>query len=91
MTIYGRSEKLVSSCIECDLAEPESLTSLGGSAPGLVDGIMSIIYEENGEQAIILKFITLLYNFRVQSVGINQILNHYMPSLSKDARYLLSV
>ena len=42
MTIYGRSEELVSRCIECDLAEPESLASLGGSAPGLVDGILSV-------------------------------------------------
>ena len=42
MTIYGRSEELVSSCVECDLAEPESLTSLGGSAPGVVDGILSM-------------------------------------------------
>ena len=41
MTIYGRSEELVSRCVECDLAEPESLVSLGGSAPGLVDGILS--------------------------------------------------
>ena len=41
MTIYGWSEELVSRCIECDLAEPESLASLGGSAPGLVDGILS--------------------------------------------------
>ena len=41
MTIYGRSEELVSRCVECDLAEPESLTSLGGSAPGVVDGILS--------------------------------------------------
>ena len=41
MTIYGRSEELVSRCVECDLAEPESLASLGGSAPGLVDGILS--------------------------------------------------
>ena len=29
-------------CIECDLAKPESLTSLGGSAPGVVDGILSL-------------------------------------------------
>ena len=29
-------------CVECDLAEPESQASLGGSAPGLVDGILSI-------------------------------------------------
>ena len=41
MTIYGRSEELVSRCVECDLAEPESLASLGGSAPGFVDGILS--------------------------------------------------
>ena len=41
MTIYGRSEEQVSRCIECNLAEPESLASLGGSAPGLVDGILS--------------------------------------------------
>ena len=42
MTIYGRSEELVSRCVECDLAEQESLTSLGGSAPGVVDGILSL-------------------------------------------------
>ena len=41
MTTYGRSKELVSRCVECDLAEPESLTSLGGSAPGVVDGILS--------------------------------------------------
>ena len=42
MTIYSRSEELVSRCVECDLAEPESLVSLGGYAPGLVDRILSI-------------------------------------------------
>ena len=42
MTFQGRSEELVSRCVECDLAEPESLASLGGSAPGVVDGILSI-------------------------------------------------
>ena len=41
MTIQGRFEELVSRCVECDLAEPESLASLGGSAPGVVDGILS--------------------------------------------------
>ena len=41
MTILGRSEELVSRCVECDLAELESLASLGGSAPGVVDGILS--------------------------------------------------
>ena len=43
MTIYDPSEELVSRCVECDLAEPESLASLGGSAPGLVEGILSLI------------------------------------------------
>ena len=64
------------------------MRGLQGSFPRLKD---RIIYEENGERAIILKFITLLYNYRVRTVGINQILNYYMPSLSKDARYLLGV
>ena len=42
MTFLGRFEELVSRCVECDLAEPESLASLGGSAPGVVDGILSV-------------------------------------------------
>ena len=42
MTIYSRSEELVSSWIECDLTEPESLASLGGCALGLVDRILSL-------------------------------------------------
>ena len=46
MTILGRSEELVSRCIECDLAEPESLASLGGSAPGVVDGILSVLVDD---------------------------------------------
>ena len=44
----GRSEELVSRCVECDLAEPESLASLGGSAPGVVDGILST-YLQDGQ------------------------------------------
>ena len=30
-------------CVECDLGEPSSLISLGGSAPGVVDGILSAL------------------------------------------------
>ena len=40
VTIKGRYEELVSRCVECDLTEPESLDSLGGSAPGSVEGIL---------------------------------------------------
>ena len=72
----------------CRQAAEWGMRGLQGSFPRLKD---RIIYEENGERAIILKFITLLYNYRVRNVGINPILNHYMPSLSKDARYLLGV
>ena len=64
------------------------MQGLQGLFPRLKD---CIVYEENGERAVILKFITLLYNYRVRSVGINQILNHYMPLLSIDARYVLGV
>ena len=72
----------------CHQAAEWGMRGLQGSFPRLKD---RITYEENGKRAIILKFITLLYNYRVRTVGINQILNYYMPSLSKDARYLLGV
>ena len=83
MTIYGRSEELVSRCDECDLAEPESLASLGSSAPGVVDGILSheddssddkseIEIEppkENGEQEIGKqdKLITTKYQMEIEN------------------------
>ena len=54
MTIYGRYEELVSRCVECDLAEPESLASLGGSAPGVVDGILSPSMFDSDSQALML-------------------------------------
>ena len=38
--------------LKCDLAEPESLASLGGSAPGVVDGILAAFkkYEDDEQQ-----------------------------------------
>ena len=53
----GRSEELVSRCVECDLAEPESLASLGGSAPGVVDGILSTSYITGNFCAIVVLFV----------------------------------
>ena len=53
MTILGRSEELVSRCVECDIAEPESLSSLGGSAPGVVDGILSGLDRSKQSQSIL--------------------------------------
>ena len=56
MTIYGRSVERVSRCVECNLAEPESLVSLGGSTPGLVDGILSkIIRCDNAGENYVLE------------------------------------
>ena len=55
----GRSEELVSRCVECDLAEPESLVSLGGSAPGVVDGILSQVATVLGEISSMLDASTL--------------------------------
>ena len=33
--------------------------------------------------------IVLLYNYKANKVGLNQILNIYLPALSKDANYYL--
>ena len=63
MTIYGRSDELVSRCIECDLAEPESLASLGGSATGLVDGILSAV---TLQKAVLLHVYVILCRFLYQ-------------------------
>ena len=64
----GRSEELVSRCVECDLAEPESLASLGGSAPGVVDGILSLILQSphtNGRTWESRKAATNFFRFRL--------------------------
>ena len=53
----GRSEELVSRCVECDLAEPESLASLGGSAPGVVDGILSPLLRPPRHQSLLLRIL----------------------------------
>ena len=55
---------------------------LQGSFPRLKE---RFIYEERGERALMLKLIVLIYNFRVNTVGINQIRNTYMPWLEEEA------
>ncbi len=42
------------------------------------------VYEERGEQRIVLKMFVLLYNMRARMVGINQIRNTYMKYLERD-------
>jgi hypothetical protein len=43
------------------------------------------VYEERGEQRIVLKMFAMLYNMRARMVGINQIQNTYMRHLKRDA------
>ena len=40
------------------------------------------------ETKLILKLMVLLYNFRLEKLGLNQIRNVYVPEWSNDARYL---
>ena len=47
-------------------------------------------YEENGERKIMLQMIVLLFNYRTRLVGLNHILNTYMPELGRDADYLVN-
>jgi len=48
-------------------------------------------YEECGkERRVYLMLMCLLYNFRLETVGLNQIRNVYVPEWSKDAEYIIS-
>ncbi len=58
------------------------MRTLQASFPRLKDRFK---YEERGERRIVLKLIVLLYNMRARMVGINQILNTYMPYLDRNA------
>lgn len=50
-----------------------------------------IRYEESGtERKLFLKLVPLLYNLRLEKVGLNQIRNTYVPEWSKDASYVIS-
>ena len=56
------------------------MRALQASFPRIKDRFM---YEKRGERKLILKMIVLLYNYRANKVGINQIRNTYMPALSQ--------
>jgi len=43
-------------------------------------------WEEFGERKIIIRLVVLLYNLRARRVGINEILNTYMPNLTVEAQ-----
>ncbi len=58
------------------------MRALQSSFPCLKD---RMIYKETGEPKNIMKIMILLFNLPSRQVGINQILNTYMPSLERDA------
>jgi DDE superfamily endonuclease len=41
-------------------------------------------YEENGERKVFLTLVCLLYNYRLEKVGLNQLRNTYVPGWSRD-------
>lgn len=41
------------------------------------------------ERSIILKTVPLIYNLRLELVGLNQLRNTYCPNWSKDADYFI--
>ena len=47
-----------------------------------------ITLEERGQWKLMIKLMIYLYNLRTRRVGINQILNVYMPSLNEDVNAL---
>jgi hypothetical protein len=43
-----------------------------------------IVYEELGEHKIVIEVVVLLYNWRANTVGLNQIRTTFMPFLDQD-------
>ena len=64
------------------------MRSLKASFPRLKD---RIIYEEKGERKLILDLIIYLHNYKTMKIGINEILNKYMPIYELDAKDLLKL
>jgi hypothetical protein len=57
------------------------MCGLQGSFPQMKNRLQ---YEERGERRIILLLVGLLYNFRAETVGQNQIQSTFMPLLQLD-------
>jgi DDE superfamily endonuclease len=82
-----------------DMLRMEQATSLRQAAEWGMRAIQSafprlkdrIHYEENGERAVFMSLVPLLYNFRLEKVGLNQIRNVYCRSWSIDSTFLIDV
>jgi DDE superfamily endonuclease len=81
-----------------DLLRMEQATSLRQAAEWGMRAIQSafprlkdkIHFEENGERVVFLSLVPLLYNYRLEKVGLNQIRSVYCPSLSVDSAFFIS-
>jgi hypothetical protein len=62
------------------------MRAIQSSFPRLKDRIH---YENNGERKIFLSLLPLLYNYRTNLVGLNQIANTYVPLWTMDARHIV--
>ena len=66
------------------------MRAIQSSMPRLKD---RFLYEdeekEHREREVILKLVPLLYNFRLEFVGLNQLRTVYVPNWSKDSDYLI--
>jgi DDE superfamily endonuclease len=62
------------------------MRAIQGAFPRLHDKIK---LEYNGERSRILRLVPLLYNFRLEAVGLNQIRNVYVINWSKDSDYYI--
>ena len=63
------------------------MRAIQGSFPRLKD---TIKFERNGERKIILRLAVLLYNYRLEVVGLNQIRNVYVSEWSRDASNIMN-
>ncbi len=64
------------------------MRAVQSSFPRLKD---RILYEERGERKLLLLSLFLIYNIRTRMVGINQILNVYMPYLNRNANAMTNI
>jgi hypothetical protein len=62
------------------------MRALQGAFPRLT---VPLKFERKGERGRILLLVPLLYNFRLEVVGLNQIQNVYVPEWSKDNEYIM--
>ena len=63
------------------------MRAIQGSMPRLTEAMK---FETRGERRRVLKLVPLLYNLRLERVGLNQIANTYVPSWSRDLAYYIN-